>query len=190
MKLIIGLGNPGKEYEHTRHNCGFDVIDLLADSLGIDVDKKDFFGVYGYRKLRQLNDDTVILFKPQTFMNLSGKAVQAIKNYFKIELEDILVVYDDMDTDVGAIRVRFKGSAGGHNGMQDIIKHLGTDQINRVRVGIGKPQFGVVDYVLSKPRDKNEIDGLNEGKEDARRAVITFLKEDINAAMNKHNPHE
>jgi len=187
MKLIIGLGNPGRTYDHTRHNVGFDVIDILGDTFGINVDKEDFLGLYGYRKIPSIGNETVILFKPLTFMNLSGNAVQAIRNYFKIDLEDIIVVFDDMDTEVGEVRVRFKGSSGGHKGIQDIIRALGTEEINRIRVGIGKPEFGVVDYVLSRPKSKIEKDTLEEGKHRAKDAVVVFLKSGIDATMNRFN---
>lgn len=188
MKLVVGLGNPGKKYEHTRHNAGFDVIDFLGDVLGIDVDRVAFDGVYGYKKIKKLNDEVVILFKPLTFMNLSGKAVREIKDYFKIELEDIIVVYDDMDTDVGKVRVRFQGSSGNHHGIEDVINKLGTEKINRVRVGIGRPEFhNNVDFVLTKPKNEEEKLAFEEGKHTAKDAVLLFLSSGIEASMSKYN---
>ena len=176
MKLIIGLGNPGRTYAHTRHNMGFDVVDLLADSLGIDVDHEDFYGVYGYKKYPNNSGEVVMLFKPSTFMNLSGKAVRSIKNYYKLDLDDIMVVYDDMDTEIGEIRVKLQGGPGGHHGMEDIIRELGSEQIRRVRVGIGRPAYDAVGYVLAKPTDKEEKRLLDEAKSLAVDAVMTFIK--------------
>ena len=135
MKLIVGLGNPGKKYEGTRHNMGFMAIDLLSDQAQIDVDKEVFHGLMGRGKIY---DEDVILFKPTTFMNLSGTAVQEVVHYFKIALEDIVVIYDDMAIPIGSIRLRKEGSSGGHKGKQNIIDCLSSDQIKRIRVGIGE----------------------------------------------------
>ena len=179
MKLIIGLGNPGREYNHTRHNMGFDVVDLLSDSLGIDITNKDFHGLYGYKRNIPNKDDVVMLFKPTTFMNLSGKAVNAIVDYFKIDLDDILVVYDDLDTPPGEIRVKLSGSSGGHHGIEDIIRVFGTEDIRRVRVGIGRPIYDTVSYVLSKPKDKEEKKMLEEGKAQAAAAALTFIRDGV-----------
>ena len=176
MKLIIGLGNPGRQYAHTRHNIGFDVIDTLADSLGINVDNEDFFGVYGYKKYPTSNSEVIMLFKPHTFMNLSGKAVRTIINFYKCDIDDLMVIYDDMDTDIGEIRVKLQGGPGGHHGIEDIIRELGTEQIRRVRVGIGRPEYNSVDYVLTKPTDKKEKQLLEEAKNAAVTAVLTFIK--------------
>ena len=129
MKLIVGLGNPGKKYEHTRHNMGFDVVDLFSDYAMIDVDKESFKGLLGRGKLY---DQDIMVLKPQTFMNLSGESVRAVVDYFKINIEDIIVVFDDMAIFPGKIRLRASGSSGGHKGMQNIIDHLGTDKIKRI----------------------------------------------------------
>ena len=148
MKLIVGLGNPGKEYEHTRHNMGYDVVDLFASSLGFDIDKVGFKGLY--TKVKYFNED-IILLKPTTYMNLSGDSIVLLKNYFKIDIEDIIIIYDDMDTKVGNIRLKIKGSSGGHNGIKSIIANLKTEEFKRIRVGIGKPVFNIIDYSFSKP---------------------------------------
>ena len=133
MKLIVGLGNPGKKYEHTRHNMGFDVLDLFSAMTQIDMDKEVFKGIAGKGKAF---DEDLILFKPTTFMNLSGTAVQEIVHFFKIPVEDIIVIYDEMALKPGQIRLRKSGSCGGHNGIRNIIDLLGTENIKRIRVGI------------------------------------------------------
>ena len=184
MKLIVGLGNPGKKYEGTRHNMGFMAVDLLSDQAQIDVDKEVFHGLMGRGKIF---DTDVILFKPITFMNLSGTAVQEIVHYFKIALEDIVVIYDDMALPVGSIRLRKEGSSGGHKGMQNIIDCLSTEQIKRIRVGIGEPgDNDNIDFVLSKPL-KDEMPLIEEAISDAVRAVKEYLKSDFDRAMNKYN---
>ena len=129
MKLIVGLGNPGKKYEHTRHNMGFDCLDVVSDLTNIDIEIDDFKGTYGKANIL---GETVILLKPTTFMNLSGESVRAIVNFFKIDVEDILVIYDEMAIDVGEIRIKPFGSDGGHNGMKNIIQNLGTNRFKRI----------------------------------------------------------
>jgi PTH1 family peptidyl-tRNA hydrolase len=184
MKLIVGLGNPGKKYEGTRHNMGFMAIDLLSDQAEIDVDKEVFHGLMGRGKI--YNED-VILFKPTTFMNLSGTAVQEVVHYFKIALEDIVVIYDDMAIPIGSIRLRKEGSSGGHKGMQNIIDCLSSDQIKRIRVGIGEPgEWDTIDYVLSKPL-KDDMPLIEEAIANAVRGVKEYLKSDFDRAMNKYN---
>ena len=184
MKLVIGLGNPGKKYEGTRHNMGFMAVDLLSDQANIDVDKEVFHGLMGRGKIYEQD---VILFKPTTFMNLSGTAVQEVVHYFKIELEDIVVIYDDMALEPGTIRLRKEGSSGGHKGMQNIIDCLSTEQIKRIRIGIGEPgENDTIDYVLSKPL-KDEMPVIEEAIANAVRAVKEMLKSDFDRAMNKYN---
>ena len=184
MKLIVGLGNPGKKYEDTRHNMGFMAIDLLSDQAEIDVDKEVFHGLMGRGKIY---DEDVILFKPTTFMNLSGTAVQEVVHYFKIALEDIVVIYDDMAIPIGSIRLRKEGSSGGHKGMQNIIDCLSSDQIKRIRVGIGEPgEWDTIDYVLSKPL-KDDMPLIEEAIANAVRGVKEYLKSDFDRAMNKYN---
>lgn len=183
MKLIVGLGNPGKEYEQTRHNCGFRVLDALADLLSLDFNKEDFHGVYTRFKL---DDEDIILFKPYTFMNLSGTAVQEISHFFKIDKENILIVYDDMALKPGLIRLRLNGSSGGQKGMQNIIDNLSTQDIKRIRVGIGEPEHSGIDFVLGKPHgeDKDKIDA---GIIKARDAIRDYLNRDFHYSMSKYN---
>ena len=184
MKLIVGLGNPGKKYDKTRHNMGFMVADLLADQAKIDVDKEVFHALMSRGTI--YNQD-VIIFKPQTFMNLSGTAVQEVVHYFKIDISDIIVVFDDMALEPGRIRLRHEGSSGGHKGMQNIIDCLSTEQIKRIRVGIGEPgDADNVDYVLSKPL-KDEMPLIEEAIENAVDALKEALKSDFDRAMNKFN---
>lgn len=183
MKLIVGLGNPGKEYEGTRHNCGFRVVDAFADLVSVDIDREGFKGVYGKFKL---DDEDVILFKPHTFMNLSGTAVQEIVHYFKIDVEDIVVVFDDMALKPGLIRLRLNGSSGGQKGMQNIIDNLGTSEIKRIRVGIGEPEFDAIDYVLGKP-SKEEKDKIDEAIQKAKLALRDYLNRDFHYAMSIYN---
>lgn len=185
MKLIIGLGNPGKKYEHTRHNMGFDVVDLFSDLSQIDVDKEIFHGLMGRG---EVFDEDIMLFKPTTFMNLSGTAVREVINYFKIPLEDVIVIFDDMALNPGKIRLRPDGSSGGHKGMQNIIDNLGTDQIKRIRIGIGEPsEDDTIDYVLSKPI-KEERELIEVAIKDAIEALKEIIKSDnFERAMNKFN---
>lgn len=184
MKLIVGLGNPGKKYENTRHNMGFMAVDLLSDQAQIDVDKEVFHGLMGRGKIYEQD---VILFKPTTFMNLSGTAVQEVVHYFKIAIEDIVVIYDDMALNPGTIRLRKEGSSGGHKGMQNIIDCLSTEQIKRIRIGIGEPgENDTIDFVLSKPL-KDELPDIEEAIANAVRAVKEMLKSDFDRAMNKYN---
>ena len=184
MKLIVGLGNPGKKYEHTRHNMGFDVIDLFSDLSQIDVDKEVFHGLLG--RGEALGED-IMLFKPTTFMNLSGTAVREVVSYFKIPLEDVIIIYDEMALPPGKIRLRPEGSSGGHKGMQNIIEHLGTEQIKRIRIGIGEPEDkDTIDYVLSKPL-KEEREQIDLAIKDAIEAIKEILKSGFDRAMNKFN---
>lgn len=149
MKLIVGLGNPGKQYEKTRHNVGFDVIDELSDQLNIALDQLKFKGLFGSGFV---GTEKVLLLKPLTYMNLSGESIRAVMDYFEIDTDDLLVIYDDLDIPVGKMRLRQKGSAGGHNGIKSTIAHLGTQEFNRIRIGVDRPQNGmsVSNYVLSK----------------------------------------
>ena len=183
MKLIVGLGNPGKKYEHTRHNMGFDVVDLFAEQAQIDIDKDAFKGLVGRGKIF---DEDIYILKPQTFMNLSGESVREIVSYFKIDLEDIIVVYDDMDLPIGKIRLRPSGTSGGHKGMQNIIEHLHSEDIKRIRIGIGQSTFDTVDYVLSKPL-KEEMPLVEDSIKQACDALKEILKSNFEKAMNKYN---
>ncbi|MEE0441655.1 MAG: aminoacyl-tRNA hydrolase [Thomasclavelia sp.] len=184
MKLIVGLGNPGKEYAGTRHNCGFMVIDRLASKLNVDVDQNKFKGLYAKVKYR---GEDIILLKPQTYMNLSGESVNAVMNFFKIDKEDLLVIYDDLDMPVGKLRLRKTGSAGGHNGIKNIIAHLNSQDFKRIRVGIDRHKYmNVADYVLSR-FSKVESEAIEQGIENAANAVLDYLDNDFNHAMNYYN---
>ncbi|MBQ4255998.1 MAG: aminoacyl-tRNA hydrolase [Bacilli bacterium] len=185
MKLIVGLGNPGKEYEHTRHNMGFDALDKLAYVLSADFDRSGFKGRYALVKNPSL-PEPVILLKPETYMNLSGESVRAISDYFKIPLEDIVICYDDMAIEVGKIRLRPSGSSGSHNGMKNIILHMGSEKIKRVRIGIGEPMHSGVDYVLGKP-SKEEQEKLDESTTLASKAIRDYLLKGWDYAMNHYN---
>lgn len=183
MKLIVGLGNPGKEYELTRHNSGFRVIDTFAEMVDVDFNHEDFKGVYAKFKL---DDEDIILFKPMTYMNLSGTAVQEIVHFYKIDINDILVVYDDLAIKPGDLRLRESGSSGGQKGMQNIIDNLSSDRIKRIRVGIGEPLDNTIDYVLGKPfgEDKTKIeDAISK----ASLAIREYLNHGFAKAMCKYN---
>lgn len=185
MKLIIGLGNPGKQYEHTRHNIGFDVIDALAKKWGTPLEQTKFKGMYA---TSHQPDGKVMLLKPLTYMNLSGECVRPMMDYFDIDIEDLIVIYDDLDLDVGKLRLRQKGSAGGHNGIKSLIHHLGTQEFNRIRVGVSRPPAGmkVADYVLSKfSKDDQPIveDAISKSVE----AVELSLSKKFLEVMNTYN---
>lgn len=185
MKLIVGLGNPTDKYAGTRHNVGFDVIDRISDKYGIGLDTIKHKGVYGKGKI---DGQTVILLKPMTFMNLSGESVSAVAAYYKIVPEDIIVVYDDINLDVGRLRIRGKGSAGGHNGIKNIIAHLHTDEFPRVRIGVGmKPnKMDLADYVLSRFSDE-EKEKMDTGYDNAVGAIVLLLNDELEKAMNQYN---
>ena len=185
MYLIVGLGNPGREYEHTRHNAGFDAIDVLAGKLGADVKDKKHKGLCGKGMIA---GEKVILLKPQTFMNLSGESVRAAADFYKIDAEHMIVLYDDIDLDVGKLRVRAKGSAGGHNGIKNIIAHMGTQEFPRVRIGVGaKPdRMDLADYVLGR-FSQVERPVMEDAFEEAAEAAIAVVEDGIDAAMNRFN---
>ena len=185
MYLIVGLGNPGREYEHTRHNSGFDAIDVLAGKLGADVKEKMHKGLCGKGMIA---GEKVILLKPQTFMNLSGESVRAAADFYKIDAEHMIVLYDDIDLDVGKLRVRAKGSAGGHNGIKNIIAHMGTQEFPRVRIGVGaKPdRMDLADYVLGR-FSQVERPVMEDAFEEAAEAAIAVVEDGIDAAMNRFN---
>ncbi len=186
MKLIIGLGNPGREYTNTRHNIGFEAIDALAEHYNISVNKSKFKALYGEGKV---GNKKVVLVKPQTYMNLSGEAVKAFATWYKIKPEDILIIYDDVSLVPGKLRIRIKGSAGGHNGMKSIIQHLGTNEFERIRVGIGEKPGGwnLADYVLSRFTNV-ELKTIEESMGDIIGAAELIITKDIQDAMNKYNP--
>ena len=186
MYLIVGLGNPTAKYAKTRHNAGFDVIDAIADKYGIELNlrKGNAFCGTGY-----IEGQKVMLAKPQTFMNLSGDSVSALINFYKLDpTQELIVVFDDISLAPGNLRIRKKGSAGGHNGIKDIIAKTGTDQFERVKVGVGeKPKnWDLADYVLS-PFTKDERPLVNLAIEHAAKAIEQMLNGDVDAAMNEYN---
>ena len=185
MYIIAGLGNPTREYEKTRHNVGFDTIDVLADRLNTSVDEKKFKGLYGKGIIA---GEKVILLKPQTFMNLSGESVREAADFYKVDPEHIIVIYDDISLDVGQLRIRKKGSAGGHNGIKNIIAHLGTQEFPRIKVGVGaKPdRMDLADYVLAK-FDKDAMPLMESGMDKAVEAVELILSRGMADAMNRMN---
>lgn len=183
MFLIVGLGNPGREYENTRHNVGFDAIDVIADKYNIDVSRTKFKGVYGEGFI---GGEKVILLKPTTYMNLSGDSIREVMDFYKLSNEDILVIYDDITLDVGRIRIREKGSAGGHNGIKSIIANTGSDVFPRIKVGAGKPQGDLVKHVLGN-FSKEERADLDKVLEAVAMAAEEIIKNDTKEAMNKYN---
>ena len=185
MYLIAGLGNLSKTYEGTRHNVGFAMIDAIADAFQIDVTTKKHKAIVGRGVIEGMK---VILAKPQTYMNLSGESIREIADFYKIDPENMIIIYDDISLDVGRLRIRKKGSAGGNNGIKNIIAHLGTDVFPRIKVGIGeKPQgWDLADYVLSK-YSKEEQQALREASDDVIGAVKLMVMDNIDAAMNQYN---
>lgn len=185
MKLVVGLGNPGRQYQGTRHNMGYMVVDRLAELFSCDFDYNKFKGVYGICKNPAL-PETVLFAKPETFMNLSGEFIRPLMDYFKIPAEDLIVIYDDMAIPEGKIRLRPGGSHGSHNGIRNIIEQLKTEDIKRVRVGIGEPAFTGVDYVLSKPTGES-LTLAQEAIDAAVKATKDALLYGFDYAMNHYN---
>ena len=186
MYIIVGLGNPKKEYDNTRHNIGFDVIDALAEDNRIGMTEKKHKAIIGKGIV---GGQKVILVKPQTYMNLSGESVREIIDYYKVdETEELIVISDDISLDVGQLRIRKKGSAGGHNGLKNIIMHLGHDTFKRVKMGVGeKPKhFDLADYVLGH-FSKEERVVMNESIKDACKAIEMMINDDVDGAMNIYN---
>lgn len=185
MKCFIGLGNPGPKYEKTRHNIGFMAIDVLSSDMNIELDKTKFKCQFG---TGVLNGEKVMLVKPLTFMNLSGEGVRPLMDYYNIELEDIIIVYDDLDLPIGRIRLRQKGSGGGHNGIKSLTQHFGTEKYNRIRLGIERPPAGmpVTNYVLGKfaKADMNTIDKVLDVTSKACQSFVTTSFIDV---MNEYN---
>jgi PTH1 family peptidyl-tRNA hydrolase len=184
FKMVVGLGNPGTEYVDTRHNTGFKVIDLLADKLAVKVKKRKFGARFAEVEFA---GKKIILLKPWQLMNRSGQAVATAIGFYKLPLGNLLVVTDDMALAIGRIRLRAQGSAGGHNGLADIIEKLGTNEFARCRIGIGKSNNQVAyDYVLDKPKD-SEKPLLNEAIARAQQAVLCWIEYGIQIAMNEFN---
>lgn len=185
MYLIVGLGNPEEEYSKTRHNMGFNIINKISQQYNIEVKQKKFQALYGSGMIEK---EKVILLKPQTYMNLSGNSVKEVVDFYKIEKEKILVIYDDMDIEPGKIKIRKKGSAGGHNGMKSIIQMIGTEEFPRIRVGIGRPirKDDEINYVIGAIPEE-DLKRLDEGIEKAQKAVEEILRNGVDSAMNKYN---
>jgi PTH1 family peptidyl-tRNA hydrolase len=185
LKLIVGLGNPGQKYAGTRHNVGFDCIDYCAKELNIDLTQSKFKGIYGQG---MVNGEKVFLLKPLTYMNLSGESVRPMLDYFDIDLEELVVIYDDMDLPAGKIRLRQQGSAGGHNGIKSLIQHLGTAEFNRIRIGIDRPKNGesIVNYVLGTYHP-DERESVLESVVQASKAVEAWTKKSFLEVMNEFN---
>ncbi len=185
MKVVIGLGNPGKKYEGTRHNVGFMTIDKISEMWGIPVQQAKFRALVGEGRIES---ERVLLVKPQTYMNLSGESVAEVLKFYKLEVDDILVIFDDLDLPAGQLRLREKGSAGGHNGMKSIIAHVGTQEFKRAKIGINRPLPGrsVSDYVLDD-FSKAERPYIDEAIELAAKASAMWTKESFVNVMNHFN---
>lgn len=186
MYIIVGLGNPGKQYAHTRHNVGFDTIDILADKYNISVDIKKHKALYGKG---MIGGQKVVLAKPQTFMNLSGESVRELVDFYKIDPEEeLIVIYDDISLEPGQLRVRPKGSAGGHNGIKNIIAHLGTQVFKRVKVGVGeKPKgYDLADYVLGHFSKEDRM-LMEDAFGRAAEAAVCMMNDSMEHAMNQYN---
>jgi len=183
MKIIIGLGNPGKKYENTRHNIGFKVIDYLSGTKNIKLNKIKFKGLYG---TGEIGGEKVILLKPQTFMNLSGDSVAEILSFYKLTPNDIIVIYDDISLPLGKMRIRPKGSAGGHNGIKDIILKLGSDEFSRIKMGVGENDRDLKDFVLGE-FTKDEIEPMFSLVKQADQAILDIITKGVDFAMNKYN---
>ena len=185
MFLIAGLGNPEQDYGNTRHNMGFNTINKIAKQYKIEVTKSKFKGLYGNGIME---GEKVILLKPQTFMNLSGESIKEIMNFYKLDIDNLIVIYDDIDIEPGTIKLRKLGGPGTHNGMKSVVHELNTQNFKRIRVGIGMPKNGenLIEYVLGAIDDENKK-LLDRGTDLAKDAVIEIIKNGIDIAMNKFN---
>lgn len=183
MFLVVGLGNPGDKYDGTRHNIGFEAIDYISSKYNIDVTRVKFKGVIGEGFI---GGEKVILLKPTTYMNLSGESVREAMSFYKLTEEDIVIIYDDISLEVGKIRIREKGSAGGHNGIKSIISNINTDVFPRIKIGVGQPTGDLVSHVLGR-FSKEEAEDLKEVVEVSSKAVEIIMKSGTKDAMNKLN---
>ena len=187
MKLIVGLGNPGKEYENTRHNAGFKFIDKFAKSKNLEFNKEKFNGLYTEFNYK---DEKIILLKPQKYMNLSGEVVIKFKDFFKINLEDILIICDDLDTELGKIKIKYKGSSGGHNGLKNIENHLHSNEYKRIKISISSNKnHNKIDYVIGK-MPKEDLNILEKVTDNAEQILTDFLNISFDNLMNKYNRKE
>ena len=185
MYLIIGLGNPEEEYARTRHNIGFDTINKISEKHNIKVNKTKFNSLYGTGTIVR---EKVILVKPQTYMNLSGEAVRDFMNFYKIPVENVLIIYDDLDIEPGIIKIRKKGGPGTHNGMKSVVSEIKTENFPRIRVGIGNPEYknDLLNYILTRIPDE-QYKVLQNSTQNAAEAVEEIIKNGIDSAMNKYN---
>lgn len=183
MFLVVGLGNPGDKYDGTRHNIGFEAIDYISSKYNIDVTREKFKGVIGEGFI---GGEKAILLKPTTYMNLSGESVREAMSFYKLTEEDIVIIYDDISLEVGKIRIREKGSAGGHNGIKSIISNINTDVFPRIKIGVGQPIGDLVSHVLGR-FSKEEAEDLKEVIEVSSKAVEIIMKSGTKDAMNKLN---
>lgn len=184
IRLVAGLGNVGAQYARTRHNAGFETVDALAKELGVELAKEKFGAAFA---TTEFEDEKLIMLKPQQFMNRSGRSIAAMANFYKIDTSRLLVITDDMAIEPGMLRLRQKGSAGGHNGLSDIITHLGTNEFARLRIGIGRSRYpDSKDYVLGRPTpDEREL--INQAIEKAVEAIKLWLVKGSAEVMNKYN---
>lgn len=185
MYIIVGLGNPGKEYEKTRHNTGFITLDKLAYKYNIDINKEKFKAIVGSGIIE---GEKVVLVKPQTFMNLSGEAVYEVLDFYKEDVKNVIAIFDDIDLPVGSIRIKDKGSAGTHNGVKSLVKELGSKEFKRVKIGIGKPSGNIdlIGHVLGK-FSSEEFSVIEKSADNAVDAISLILKDGILKAMNEYN---
>ena len=188
MKIIAGLGNPGAEYAHTKHNVGFMLVDVLAEKLGAASWKEDFFSALTEVRI---GGEKVFLVKPLTYMNNSGEALGPMLSYYKLDVDDLVVVHDDMDIPAGMVRIRRKGSSGGHNGIKSIIAHVGSEDFARVRIGIGRPPAGwtVIHHVLA-PFSTEDAPKIRAAIDYLLPAVESIVTDGVDFAMNRYNPHK
>ena len=186
MKIFAGLGNPGREYAQTKHNVGFMLLDALAAKLGIASWREDFESLIA---TTNIGGEKILLVKPQTYMNESGRAIAPLMNYYKVDIADLTVAYDDMDLPAGSIRIRKQGSSGGHNGMKSIIAHLGTEKVARIRIGVGRPAVGwtVINHVLA-PFSAEDAQKVGEALEQLVPASLCLMEDGVDLAMNRYNP--
>ena len=185
MYIIVGLGNPEPEYSNTRHNMGFDTINKIAKKYNIEFSKTNFKGIYGTGRIE---GEKVILLKPQTYMNLSGESIKEIIDFYKLNTDNLIIIYDDIDIEPGIIKLRKTGGPGTHNGMKSVIKEIGTEKFPRVRIGIGKPEHkgDLINYVIGKiPEEDKKI--LEKSTDVAKDAVIEIIKNGMDKAMNLFN---
>ena len=187
MKMIVGLGNPGREYENTRHNVGFMILDEYAKKNDISTFKRKFNGLY---TTFIHNNETYVLLKPQSYMNLSGTVIKKFASFYKIKPEDILVIHDDLDLPIGKIKIKYKGSSGGHNGIKNIIENLKTEEFPRFKVGIGKDEnISYIDYVIGK-LSKKELEFITKIFDFSSYIIDDFLDYNIEKVMSKYNGEE